>query len=361
MAWQIPSLSDLAERTRTAFQTYLPATNANVWPSATAVSAKVIAARVWELFHRQDYLARQAFPLTAEGEYLDRHAQVYGLARKTSIKAFGQINLTGGDHRTLIPSGTQFQRASGEIYISQGDAYITYDGTLNLDIEAQVAGASGNVGGGETLTMLAAIAGAPATAVTTARGIYGGGAMEGDKSLRARLLDVIRTPPNAGSEADYRRWSMQVPGVTRVWVEGGGFGPGTVAVYFMMDDVYADGLPLAADVANLQAHLDGLKPITARVVVSAPTPHPIFVEVEGLTPSTPEVIDNIVAELTEVVAIKGEVSTRASVKHFRRSWIWQAISNATGEQYHSVSLPAVDEEIPVGSVPVFDETYLSSR
>ena len=73
MAWAIPSLADIAERTRTAFQTHLPAANLNVWPSAAAVSAKVIAARIFELFHRQDYVARQAFPLTASGEYLERH------------------------------------------------------------------------------------------------------------------------------------------------------------------------------------------------------------------------------------------------------------------------------------------------
>lgn len=358
MAWAIPSLEDIAQRTRTAFTTYLPATNFNVWPSAAGVSAKVISARIWELFHRQDYIAKQAYPLTATGEYLERHAQSYGLARKVDLKATGYVYLIGGTHTTEIPTGTQFQDAAGLIYTTTEVGYIASDGSATIPVEADATGEDYNQSASATLSMLAVIAGAPASGEVTADGIYGGSAIESDDELRQRLLQRLRYPPNAGSKTDYERWAGEIPGVTRTWVEGNAFGPGTVALYFMMDDTYTDGIPNAADVANVQAYIDSVKPITANVTVAAPIPEPLTIEVTGLSPFTTTVIANVKAELEAVIKAKAEVSTPLTTSYFRVSWIWQAISNATGERYHTVVLPASDYAVPQGRIPVYDESFV---
>lgn len=358
MAWQIPSLEDLAQRTRTAFTTYLPASNFSVWPSAAGVSAKVISARVWELFHRQDYIAKQAFPLTAVGEYLERHAQSYGLARKVDLKATGSITISGGTHTTAIPLGAQYQDAAGLIYNTTQVAYISDDGTATIPVEADQTGGGYNQGASASLTMLAVITGAPATATVTSAGIYGGSAVESDTELRERLLQRLRYPPNAGSNSDYVRWAGEISGVTRVWVEGNAFGPGTVAVYFMMDDTYSDGIPTAADVAAVQSYIDSVKPITANVTVAAPLAEPLTIEITGLSPFTPTVIANVKAELAAVIKSKAEVSTPLTTQYFRASWVWQAVSNATGERYHTVALPASDYAVPAGKIPVFNEAFI---
>ena len=47
------------------------------------------------------------------------------------------------------------------------------------------------------------------------------------------------------------------------------------------------------------------------------------------------------------------------IQFIRVAWIWQAISNATGERYHTVALPHEDYEAPAGSIAVYDETYIS--
>lgn len=358
MAWSIPSLQDITERTRAAFTMHLPGTDFTVWPNNVTISAKVIAGRIWELFSRQDYLAKQAFPLTAEGEFLDRHAQSYGITRKLDIRATGLAVVTGGTHMAAIPAGTQYQNNAGLLYNVLEEARVDASGAATLLLEADDSGIDYNLSGGSELTMIAVIAGVPATAETVSDGISGGAAIESDTNLRRRLLSRLQTPPHAGSKADYVRWASEVSGVTRVWVAPTAYGPGTVGIWFAMDDSYADGVPNAADVSLVQSYIDSLKPITANVTVSAPLPEPLAIEIEGLSPFTSSVIDSVKAELRNMIAEKAEVSTVDETAYIRQSWVWQAVANATGERYHTVRLPASDYAIPVGRLPVYDEAYV---
>jgi len=358
MAWEVPTLRDLVERSRASFATYMPGADATVFPSNLLVAAKVIGARVWELYHRQAFIAQQASPITAVGEYLERHAQIYGINRQVDIPSRGFVIISGGTHTTLIPTGTQFQDAAGVIVQTSEDIHINSDGEAVLPIEAVLTGVGQEIEANEEVAMLAAIAGAPAVGTISSDGFYGGSNVETDASLRDRLLFRLRYPPHAGSESDYIRWTREVSGVTRVWVEGNGYGPGTVALFFMMDDAYVDGLPSAADVAAVQAYIDDLKPITAQVVVAAPQPIAVPIEITGLHPLSSSVVNNIMSELEAVVKYKAVVSTPNRVSFFRRSWVWQAVSNATGEQYHTVTSPAEDFAVPVGFIPVFDSNFV---
>jgi len=356
MAWTIPSLDDLVQRSRTAFSTYLPGSDATVWPNNITISAKVIAGRVWEAMQYQSFIAKQASPITATGTYLERHCQAYGITRKTDLTADGDVLLTDGTYTTLIPAGTQFQSASGYTYTSVLNTYIDSDGAATVSVVADLSGSDSNLGGGEALTMLAVITGAPSTGNASSAGIYGGTILESDDDLRARLLFRLRTPPHAGSESDYIRWCLENDGVTRAWVEGNAFGPGTVAVFFAMDDQYADGIPSAADVAVVQAYVDLLKPITADVRVAAPAADPLYIEVTGLSPFTTSVLEKVRAEVEAAIKEKAQVSTYSNTEYFRASWIWQAISNATGEKYHTVKIPVDDYPIAVGTLPTYDVT-----
>ncbi|MFG6500136.1 baseplate J/gp47 family protein [Sulfitobacter sp. 1A15106] len=358
MAWSIPSLQDITERTRAAFTMHLPGTDFTVWPNNITISAKVISGRIWELFSRQDYLAKQAFPLTADGEFLDRHAQSYGITRRLDIRATGLATVTGGTHMAAIPAGTQYQNAAGLLYNVLEETRVDASGTATLLLEADASGEDYNLSGGSELTMIAVIAGVPATSETVSDGINGGAAIESDTTLRRRLLHRLQTPPHAGSRADYVRWAGEVSGVTRVWVAPTAYGPGTVGVWFTMDDSYPDGVPNAADVSIVQAYIDSLKPITANVTVSAPIPEPVRIEITGLSPYTPAVVANVKAELKNMIAEKAEVSTVDDTVYIRQSWVWQAVANATGERYHRVVLPATDYAIPVGRLPVFDEAFI---
>ena len=359
MAWITPTLEDIAQRTRQAFQTHLPGSDATIFPSNIYVSAKVIASRIWEVFHRLDYIQDQAFPLTATGLYLDRHAQQFGITRKPETPATGQVSVVGGIAGTVVPSGTLLQRQNGTQFETTEEVVLSVTELNYINVDASVGGSSGNTDADTTLTFLTAITGAPSTATVGASGLASGAAVESDDALRLRLLSRLQTPSAPGSSYDYIRWAESIPGVTRAWVQSAAFGAGTVGVWFAMDNSYENGIPLAADVAVVQAYIDTQSPITANVTVAAPIAEPIPIQITGLYPFTTSVIADVKAELKNMISERAEVSTSSTPAYIRRSWVWQAVANATGERYHTVLLPNVDFQITDGYLPVYDESYVS--
>ena len=68
-----------------------------------------VAAQVYSLYVQAEWLGRQVLPQTAEGEFLDRHAQLRGIARKEAAPAEGVIRFAAGetaDTARVIPMGT---------------------------------------------------------------------------------------------------------------------------------------------------------------------------------------------------------------------------------------------------------------
>lgn len=64
----------------------------------TDLSARMyaLAAQVYGLYVQAEWVVRQAFPQTAQGEYLDQHAQLRGLTRKPAVQAEGVCALPRG-------------------------------------------------------------------------------------------------------------------------------------------------------------------------------------------------------------------------------------------------------------------------
>ena len=91
MAFQIPTLPELTERGRRILRANLPGTDAWLWPNNMAVAVKVKAAMVFENFLWLKYIEKQRFVTTADGEFLERHAQQYGMARLTPTYAMGKV------------------------------------------------------------------------------------------------------------------------------------------------------------------------------------------------------------------------------------------------------------------------------
>ena len=68
-----------------------------------------MAAQVYSLYVQADWAGRQVLPQTAEGEFLDRHAQLRGITRKEAAPAEGVIRFAAGetaDTARVIPVGT---------------------------------------------------------------------------------------------------------------------------------------------------------------------------------------------------------------------------------------------------------------
>lgn len=336
MPYQVPPLSQLSERVRGHFEAELPGSNPRIWPNNLFVSAKVFAAAMFDGHQAIRYALDQAFVSTATGEFLERHGAEIAINRLAATYASGKVTLAG-PQSTVIPANAQFTRADGVVYVSTVSAQtIGASATIDVEVQAVETGATGNGIAGTVLGLGTTIVGITSVVIHT-DGIGGGADVENDFSLRERILFRMQNRPHGGSPPEYIDWSRELPGVTRVWVERAYNGPGTVGVFFMMDDAYGDGIPQAIDVQALTVYLGTQAPAPAALTVYAPVAVPMNITISNLLPSTVEVQNSVEVELADMIRRRASPGV-----DFRWSWIWEAVSNATGEDSHTVQAPAAN-------------------
>lgn len=242
------------------------------WDSIAPAAIELAQAAIWA----QEVL-RRGFAQTTFGAYLDLRAEEHGLTRRPAVAATGAVLFTGAPG-TVIPAGTRVSTASTSTspavaFRTTEAAIIPESGSVEVRIQSETPGTSGNVAAGTIRFLAATIPGI--TSVTNAEPTTGGADQESDESLRARLLQKVRSPSASGNKADYVRWAMEVPGVGGVSVVPVRDGPGTVSVAIIDTQKQPASPELVAAVQN---HIapdgplgGGLAPIGADVRVEAAT------------------------------------------------------------------------------------------
>jgi len=342
MSFIRPTLSDLVERARSDIEARLPGAEARLRHSVLDVLARTHAGATAGLYGYLDFLARQLLPDTADGEYLARHAGIWGVRRKAAVAAVAIVAATGVNG-SPIAAGTELQRADGARYRVTAAAVIAA-GIASLIVEAADPGAASTPAIGAELVFANPVGGVNAqanvTVVTT-----GGSDEEADDALLARLLDRIQRPPQGGTEHDYVQWALAQPGVTRAWATGNWMGAGSVGLTFVMDS-RVNILPLPADVAAVEAAVNLLRPVTAELYVFAPVAQPIDFVIRAL-PDTPESRVAIQDELADFFAREAEPGGTIWL-----SRVSEVISLAAGEFRHVIEAPGQDVSAGPGQLPV---------
>jgi uncharacterized phage protein gp47/JayE len=232
-----------------------------------AIRANAVAAALEGLYQHQQWIVRQMLPDTADSDYLERWASLYGLTRKPAVSASGSITFTASSN-ALIPAGTEAKTPDGIACVTTTFGNILAGGSLTLAATAVTPGASGNLAAATALQLSSAPAGVNSACVV-ATALTGGMDAELDDALLSRLLARLRNPPHGGNASDYLAWALAVPGVTEAYVFPLRRGLGTV-------DVVIEGangsLPSVQLVADAQAAINAVKPVTADCLVLAPTP-----------------------------------------------------------------------------------------
>jgi len=350
MPFARPTLAQIAERIASDLESRLPGADARLRRSVLSVIGRTEAGAVHGLYGYGDFIARQVFPDTAESEFLDRWAAVWGITRKPAWPASGTVTATGTDG-AVIPAGSALQRGDGRRYLTSADATIVA-GTADLTVTAEEAGADGNAAVGTKLTFVSPIADIEGTATVAGDGLIQGSDQEGDATVLARTLGRIQEPPHGGAAHDYVAWALDRDAhgidVTRAWERAGEYGPGSVTVRLVMDDTYPDGIPAQADLDAVAAYIATVKPKTAKVYVVAPVSTPIAFTIAGLDPATQAVRDAIEAELRDLIDREAAPGQTLLVSHVR-----EAISVAAGEADHRLVLPAADVVLAPGAIAAF--------
>ena len=338
-----PTLSDIVQRTRADTLPRLSQDEPLRFLDAE-VLARVLAGASHELHGYLDWISKQILPDSSEAEFLDRHASIYlEEGRKAAQAASGSATVTGLVG-SVITDGTIVRHADGREYAVQGEHMLAAT-SQPVPITAVTAGAAGNMPGATPLSFLSPVTGVQSGVVVTAAGLANGSDVESDSSLRARLLERLREPPNGGSLSDYRKWARAVPGVTRAWAYAAELGAGTVTVRFVRDDD-ASMIPDAAEVAAVDAFIQERKPVTAEVFVVAPLALAVPMTIQ-VFPDTASVRAAVEAELRDLFRREAEPGARLYLSHIR-----EAISIAAGEQDHVLVSPTADIVPTTGQIPV---------
>jgi uncharacterized phage protein gp47/JayE len=343
-----PSLQTLVNRISGDIQGGVDATAPLLPTSILSVLARVFAGSCHLLWGYLQWISRQVIPDTAEAEHLERWAAIYGVYRIPATYAAAQVEIAGANGTTL-PAGTVFVGAGGAEYASSADETVS-GGTATLSVTALVAGAAGTLAVGQVLQLLQPVAGVNPSGTVQTSGLVAGADAETDEAMRTRLLARIQNPPQGGSRADYVAWTLANPDVAaaRAWVYPGIDGAGSVGVVFTV--VGDDPIPSAPQVTAMQTYLEELAPVTARVVVFAPT----LVELDmtiHLQPDTTALRAAVLESLADYVGASGSPGATLYLSQLN-----EAIASVAGVVDHALTVPAAnvvlgaDELAAVGDV-----------
>lgn len=343
MSFSRPELRDLRDAAYGDIER-IPGADARLAFGNLNVLAHIVAAAVDGLYGNLEWQARQLLPDTSEAEFLDRHASIWGVVRRSAVPATGDITVSG-IVATVVPIGTLFVRSDGQQFASTAEVTLAAL-TATVNVSASTAGVTSNTASGTLLTLVSPVAGLSSTATVGSDGLVNGSDIESDAALRARLLQRIQLPPDGGSSTDYEQWALEVPGVTRAWVAPLEMGAGTVTVRFVRDGD-ANPLPDAGELAVVLAHIEERRPVTAEVYVPALVDAPIVFQIQ-LTPNTAAAKAAVEAELRNLILRDGAPGQTLLLSHIR-----EAISVATGETDNVLVSPVANVTHAIGYMPTF--------
>lgn len=344
MPFALPTLDEIRRQIGTDVETWLPGTVAKTRRSTLGVLAFAQAGAVNGLHAHLDYLYRNFLPdELASAEGVERWARLYGLWYSPAEKAKGAITVTGNAGATLL-AGTALQYTQDQVYVTTADLVLA--GTSGVaEIEAQAAGAAGNLASGSSLSLLSPVAGINSTATVTEAGIAGGEDEGKLADLRAQVYRRMSEPPQGGSLVDYVTWALEShASITRAWAVEHEQGSGSVVVRMVCDN-NPDPIPSDAIVETCAAYIGVRRPAGRRSVyvvppVAAPIPYQI-----RLVPNNAQVRAAVEAELRDLHRRDAVPGGGLLLSRIR-----EAVSIAAGESDNSVLYPAADPTAETGEL-----------
>jgi len=312
-----------------------------------SVRLYALAAQVYALFTQADWVRRQAFPQTAQGEYLDYHAMMRGLERKQGTKAAGTVRFfageTAGVDRT-VPKGTVCMTAGLIRFETTAQAELPA-GSLWADVPVQAleAGSAGNAAAGSITVM--AVAPVGISSCTNLTPCSGGADEEGDELLRERILNAYSRLPNGSNAAFYRQEAMSFDQVAAAAVQPRPRGVGTVDVVVASQA----GVPEQALLDELAAWFQERREIAVDVQVRAPRTVKVDLSVQ-IAPKAGVEFGSAAAEVEE--ALRAQFTGKLLGQDILRVWLGNQIYGCESVANYVLAAPAADLLVDEDVLPV---------
>jgi uncharacterized phage protein gp47/JayE len=349
--FQRPTLASIIDRVQGDIEGAVSGVTARLRRTVEFGLSKAVAGASHHLHGHLAWLALQVVP---NADMADRFVLLWAqafleTARIAATAATGTAAGTGAGG--TIPAGTELVRLADSAIFTV-DTEVTDFGTVNYDVDltAAVAGADGNTAAGQSLRLVSPIANVNSEFTVNLAAITGGTDQETIVELLARLLDNLRTPPKGGGPGDHVDWVKESgAGATRAWeysnaTAQGYVGIGERTVYFVVDG-RPDITPTSGELAIAQAYVDDRSPL--KVTVAAPT----LVEV-ALTGTISTNTTAVKAAAVDELEALLERAAHPGGYTLPISQVDEAISSATGETDHALTVPAGDITYTFGQLPV---------
>ena len=260
--------------------------------SDLGIRLRVLAGEVYNLQSGIQWLKRQSFPQTAEGEFLDDHAAQRGLTRKEASLSAGTLTFSRANavnYALTVPKGTICALGADPAvrFVTTEEAVLPAEMTaVTVPAAAEQGGAEYNAAAGTITQMVTPPVGFEA--VTNAAAFTGGAGAESDDQLRRRLQYRFANRSNGTNKAFYTGFALNYDGV---------YSANTAAVEGEIDSVVVyvcgrDGIVPSELRAKLQEDLNVFKEINVRAAVLNAEERVINIAC-AVTPSAPYTLEEI--------------------------------------------------------------------
>lgn len=195
----------------------------------------------------------------------------------------------------------------------------------------------------------------------------GGADIENEEDFRQRGLQAYQNPPQGGSDADYKKWALEISGVTRAWIKRRGMGAGSVVVYIMCDgnDTTNNGFPVGTDgVSSLEDwgaikatgdqgrvadYIYPLQADTAIIYVCSPIEKVVDFTISGIPDADPDTVQAIKDAINLLFFDNGTPDGSGKIY---LSDINGAISQVAGTTGYVLESPSLNIILGTGELPL---------
>ncbi|WP_024896821.1 baseplate J/gp47 family protein [Brucella rhizosphaerae] len=377
MPWPVNSAKTIAERIASAMEFSISLVKPLVDPLAIsravrsargmlAMIGRSVALEVREIHDHVAWWGRMYFVDTAEDEFVDRHANIWGIAARPATYAVGNIMVEGAAGAPL-PTDLEIAGSDGTIFRTTALAVIPVGGSVIVPAKAVVAGPIGNLEAGIRLRTVNAFP--EINRITVAEGGFAGGAVaETPAELAAAVMAYIRQRPHGGAGFDYPSWLRERFDVRAVKPETDWIGRGSVGVIVAMKNGTSARAPTEAEMEEQLAYLgepgstSGVRPVTAYVVIVPAKMRliPITVRLRPDGVATRAAVEEAFAAFIATIGDESDDQNDSPIGALiEPSRISEAISAASGEYAHDLMSPAAPfrlerDEYPLPGLVTFE-------
>lgn len=291
MPFNQKTLAQLIAQSQSDIESRLPASYARVQEKTLNAVAYAQGGIASGLQSQIAWYSRQVIPSESDPEKLAEWCQAFNVPRKLATTAYGPLMVTVTDAVT-IEAGQRWQRPDGMTVEVMAPVTTTGPAAFDVMVKALESGQNSNTPAYIQFTIVSPQAGVQSTAKTDSTGLTGGADIETLERWQSRLIFRLQYPPAGGTMADYERWAMECPGVTRAWAYKW-WEYYDVGVTFVMDDNESI-IPTPGDVLRVANYIAGHRdpvtnawtgaPLGPEVFTFAPIPRPVPIKA-SLTPN----------------------------------------------------------------------------